>query len=537
MGTSNPKYFNGRYWQGNMTDENALAIITLLENYDSVASLKHCIKDLPKYRIMEIKHEADLYLKEHGTFKGYNPDFTANAPLGTLTDPQTIGVAFMYYAGSALLGDEVGLGKTVQVAGLMNTLRNQYRNEGKNFTFLFLTEKSIVGQIQDKLIQFTGTYVHEIPSGEAGVVRKYIEYNKDGRVCSVVGPHSLLNSPDFIHYLAQNPFDVIIFDESKGVKNQTSSLSQNAKAVFRLHDRVILLNATPIETNLREFYNQLDLLDPDYMPTVTEFNRRFTKIKKTMYGFKPDGYKNEEEFKELVKLRYLARTRASLGAEYENNQYSIVMVPLSPVQKELRKKTTLHQMVVDFPTGVKRDIPFNPETTPKLKALFHILEERVDIGMTQAVIYCRYVEAQKAIEELLKQQGYRTVILNGRTASKKRKEIADAFTNGEYDIMITNVLRGLDLDTCDTAILYTIDPNPQNMVQFEGRITRQFNVKNKAVYLLVAMGKEKKFVETELKLRVNMAMKITEAGNSMVLEAISTQKNTELFNEEDYDSI
>lgn len=537
MGVSNPRYFRGKYWQGSMSDQNASAILTLIEDYDSVTSLKHCIKDLPKFQIMDIKNSAQAHLEEHNSFKGFNPDFSKDAPLGTLTDPQTLGVAFMYYAGSTLLGDEVGLGKTVQVAGLINTLRKEFEHKNKPFTALFLTEKSIVGQIQEKLIQFTGTYIHEIPSGEAKVVQKYIEQNEGGRTCSAVGSHSLLNSPDFILYLAKNPFDVIIFDESKGVKKQSSGLSQNAKAIFRLHKRVILLNATPVETELRELYNQLDLLDPEYMPTVTEFNKRFTKTKRALYGFVPDGYKNQEEFAQLIRLRYFARTRRDLGAEYEGNEYRTILVPLSPVQKELKKKTTLHQMLMDYPPGIKRDVPFNEETTPKLKALFAVLEERINIGMTQAIIYCRYVKAQKDMCELLKEQGYRTVILNGQTADTKRKEIADAYTRGEYDIMITNVLRGLDLNTCDTAILYTIDPNPQNMVQFEGRMTREFNVKNKAVYLLVAMGNEKKFVENELKLRVNMAMAFSKTGNSMVLEAISTQNNKELFDEEEYKPI
>lgn len=537
MGTSSPKYYQGRYWQGNMSDDNASAILSLIDGYDTVTSLKHCIKDLPKFQIMDIKTSAQTYLEEHKSFKGYNPDFSQDAPLGTLTDPQTLGVAYMYYAGSTLLGDEVGLGKTVQVAGLMNTLRKEYEHKGQPFTFIFLTEKSIVGQIQEKLIQFTGTYVHEIPSGEAKVVQKYIKQNEDGRVCSAVGSHSLLNSPEFILYLAKNPFSVIIFDESKGVKKQSSGLSQNAKEVFRLHERVILLNATPVETELRELYNQLDLLDPEYMPTVTEFNKRFTKTKRAMYGFIPDGYKNEEEFAQLIRLRYYARTRRDLGANYEGNEYRTILVPLSDTQKELKKKTTLHQMLMDYPPGINRNVVYNEETTPKLKALFAVLEDRINIGMTQAIVYCRFVNAQKDMCALLQAQGYRTVILNGKTPDKKRKEIADAYTRGEYDIMITNVLRGLDLNTCDTAILYTIDPNPQNMVQFEGRMTREFDIKNKAVYLLVAMGKEKKFVETELKLRVNMAMAFSKTGNSMVLEAISTQQNKELFDEEEYESI
>ena len=89
-----------------------------------------------------------------------------------------------------------------------------------------------------------------------------------------------------------------------------------------------------------------------------------------------------------------------------------------------------------------------------------------------------------------------------------------------YDILLTNVQKGIDLDTCNTCILYTIDPNPQKMVQVEGRMTRAFDVEYKSLYLLVSMGKEKKFVEEKLKMRVDASSSFVNVGRSMVTDAI-----------------
>ena len=129
------KFFQNEFYQGSLTDEQC-------------ASLKHIIKSANYSDIESIKQAyAD----------GVKPiEITER---GTLTDAQTVGVAYMYYARRCLLGDQVGLGKTVECAGLLNVIKQDgVRN------ILFLTEKTIVPQIRDKLIKFTGEYVDMIPS-------------------------------------------------------------------------------------------------------------------------------------------------------------------------------------------------------------------------------------------------------------------------------------------------------------------------------------------------------------------------------------
>lgn len=521
--------YKGKYYLGSMDENKADAILSLTEDYSAVQSLRHVIKDAPEYLIMDMIKEAEEYEEMHGSLEGYEFSNPSAIGTGTLRDNQTVGVAFLYYAGSALLGDEVGMGKTVQIAGLHNILSSEFANKGEDFKMLFLGEKSSAGQVRNKLIQFTGKYVGLIESGEAKSVKDYIDKNRVKKYYSVVGSHSLLQSPEFITYLAKNPFDLIVIDESSILKNASSTFYVSCKEIFKFHKRIVLLNATPLETNVRDIYNQLKLLDADYMPTVGDFEKTYVTKKKTMYGWMPSGFKNEEMFKESIRLRYFAQTRAELGANYKDNLYETFLVPLSPVQKELSKKTSLHQMLVDYPSGVDYSIQFDIHTTPKLKLLLELIDTTVEKGMSQAVVYCRFLDAQEGIRRELEHKGYRVVVLNGASKTKKREEMVREFNNGYYDVMLTNVLKGIDLKTCDTAIMYTIDPNPQKMVQFEGRITREFDIQNKKVYLLVSMGREKRFVEDKLKMRVDASKSLTKTGRSMVLEAISKGENRTIY--------
>lgn len=515
----NFRLFRNKYYQGKIDDNDADNILRLVTEYDNITSLVHVIKNLPDYKIMEIKRDAESYYAQNKTMKGFNIDYTKDAPVGTLKDYQTIGVGFMFWAKSALLGDEVGLGKTVQCAGLCNLLDSAFAQKGKDFKFCFLTEKTSVGQIRDKLIQFTGKYVGMLESGEQRVVASYIKDNAEHKHYSIVGGHSLLTSAEFLTFAIKSPFDLIIIDESSILKNTSSDVFKNTKSLFKLYDRKVLLNATPLEQGVKDFYNQLDLLDSDFMPTWTDFARMFCKMEKGMYGYHIAGYKNSEIFKEAVSLRYLGRNRVGQGASYEGNKYEMQLIPLSEAQRVLMRKTTLYSMVVDYPTGVDRNIPYTPETTPKLAALLEILSN-IDVVNDKALIYCRFKECQRELIEMLSARGFRCVMLNGDTKSKERNEIIKDFNNGVYDILLTNVQKGIDLDTCNTCILYTIDPNPQKMVQVEGRMTRAFDVEYKSLYLLVSMGKEKKFVEEKLKMRVDASSSFVNVGRSMVTDAI-----------------
>jgi len=525
------KWYLGKYLQGSLNDNIASALVKLISDCDVVESLQHIIKDVPSHIVTDIINDVEAYEKANKTVKGFNKDYSSHFRVGTLRDMQTVGVAFMYYAGSALLGDEVGLGKTVQIAGLCNLLKAENNGKGKPFRFCFLTEKTSIDQIRKKMMQFTGEYVCMLESGEQSVVERYIKNYENGNRYSIVGGHSLLNSSEFLIHTAKNPFDLIIIDESSIIKNTSSDIFKNTKALFKYHDRKILLNATPLEQSAEEFYNQLDLLDNTFLPTRETFRSRYCVLKRGVFGFEIAGYKNTDEFKEAISLRYLARTRVGLGAKYEGNQYKILLIPQSPEQKRIMKKTTLYQMVNDYPTGVDKHIPFNPETTPKVAALLDILS-KIDVSTEKALVYCRYKECQNALKDILDSYDYRVSIINGESKIKDRNEIINKFLTDGYDIIITNVQKGLDLNNCDNVIMYTIDANPQKMVQFEGRMTREFDVIDKSLYMLVSMGREKKFVEETLKMRVDASSAFASTGNSMTMDALTNRTNIEVFKKE-----
>jgi ERCC4-related helicase len=205
---------------------------------------------------------------------------------------------------------------------------------------------------------------------------------------------------------------------------------------------------------------------------------------------RPTGkYKNADEFKRLVGYRYFARTRKSSGATMTDCSADVLISDLSDVQKELLRKTSMPYMVYDCPSYFYPDLIEDTENTPKMKDLLRLVSEFTDNGES-VLIYAIYREAQSAIQNLLFGYGIHCEIMNGETKIQEKNELIDRFKSGELKVLITNVQKGLNFGHCNRCIFYSYDTNPNKMVQFEGRMTREYNIRDKHVYLLISRGKE-----------------------------------------------
>lgn len=183
-------YYEGRLQGKFLTTEVCDKLENLLRlNKDRglVSDLKNIIYDLPPSDVQQIKETKS--------------NESVNLRKGTLENHQTIGVAYMYFAKRLVLGDSVGLGKTVEVCGLCNLLESTYAKRGEDFKFLYLTGKNLVEQAREELIKFTGNYV-EVVHGDNSLKTSVKNFCKNNSAYydlsnSVVATHSVLNSVDF----------------------------------------------------------------------------------------------------------------------------------------------------------------------------------------------------------------------------------------------------------------------------------------------------------------------------------------------------
>ena len=86
--------------------------------------------------------------------------------------------------------------------------------------------------------------------------------------------------------------------------------------------------------------------------------------------------------------------------------------------------------------------------------------------------------------------------------------------------MLTNVQKGLNFGTCDYCIFYSFDPNPAHMIQFEGRITREFDIVGKSIYILCSMGLEYQSLIKTVKQRTQATTEFTNTDLSVVVDIL-----------------
>ena len=491
MGKAKEVVYFGNRLRGKLLSEEICRKLEMLRQVDRdknyVADLKNIIYDLSP-------SDVDI-VKQLQTNEAIGVDIRK----GELTNLQTVGVAYMYFAKNLVLGDSVGLGKTVEVCGLCNLLEVERAKEGYEFRFLYLTSKNLLSQAQDEFIRFTANYVETL-EGYAKPINNFYNDNINYIKHSVVGAHSLINSEKFQEFLVEyerrngcSPFDLLIVDESGDIlTNSTTKTYKNAQVMREMFERVILLNATPFEKDLRMFYNQIHLVDETLLPTKSAFSKEFEIMSYAgAYPVFSGKYKNQDKFREMVGYRYLARTRKSSGAKMVDCTAEVKITPLSSEQKELLKKTSMPQMVYDCPSYFGLGVPSDEYTTPKLHALMQLItKEWADVP--SILIYSRYKEAQACIQETLSNYNIESWVLNGESSQAERENIINGFKLGLIRVLITNVQKGLNFGNCNHCIFYSYDPNPNKMVQLEGRITRSYDIINKHVVLLLSQGKELK---------------------------------------------
>lgn len=503
MSVTTPTIYNGMYL-GQMEPKIASYILDI-RGRESIPNLKHMIFDFPAELVLrsieEEKSIRDIVRDEQLDYKKY---------LGELKDYQTLGTAFMYMSPRSVIGDGVGLGKTAEVSALIN-----YLHQTKQLKrFLMAVETSALGQTQCELMRFTGLRVVALPS-EAYKLNRLIKKIDWTKVDGIVIKHSALRSDVLSKWLSLNInpdgtcrlFDTFFLDESSVIKNLTTKTAIYTKNICDICPRVHFMNATVFETNIMDIYNQMDMMNPALLPKKWRIEKEFCTFGRSSYWTKENGkpkmnfrrdltgYKNQAIFKERLKLVYFGRSKSDIGMDMPH-VHKVYEVEPSNEQSIALQKGYRYMEVLNCPSLIPDlHLETNRKTVPKLDRLCNLLE--TDFADCKVMVYCFHNEAQQAIADECRKLGRNPVILNGQSKDQERWEIQTKFNKGEYDVIITNIMKSLNLFGGDVCIFYSNSMTPSKMFQVAGRIDRNVDDKIKTYILLIYSGTDeyKHFME------------------------------------------
>ncbi len=374
--------------------------------------------------------------------------------------------------GRAILGDEVGLGKTIEACLVLK----EYLLRGLVKSVLILCSPSLVSQWHSELSSKFG-----LEFACSGPLEQPL------RIASLSWARLPAQRQAFLNH----PFDLVVVDEAHVLRKRTSSAWKLVQEIPRKF--LLLLTATPLQNDLEELYNLITLLRPGQLGTPAEFRRIFV------------------DPKDKRKPRNVAGLRELMSDVMVRNTRSSVQVPLPPrrartlrVQPEAKEQALLQQVQeLIFHAFKSNQLSRKSIQTLQLEAgsspaaLAGTLEK---LGHTQLarqaaslqlgakaeataqlvkriaepiLIFSRYRATLDGLEKLLRAQGTRVFLFHGGLSPSEREKQLEQFRVQGGALLLSEVgSEGKNLQFCRHLLNFDLPLNPLRIEQRVGRIHR-----------------------------------------------------------------
>jgi len=311
---------------------------------------------------------------------------------------QTVGTLNFLLLKYFILGDDPGLGKTIQ-ALVAYAIAKQYN---PNLQLIVFTIKSAKGQWAGEVDKFLqGISCHVLSSAYKplsggkkllGLAARKSQYEEHkGTDILITGYYPLKTEPRLLRSSRGEDL-MVVFDECQMLKNNKSKTHVGAECLIEDAKHIYGLTATPIKNRLTEFYYIYKIIMPKLMPKITHFKEQFCvevlkdipmkggnrKVKEVV------DYKNLDKFSEVIAPYFFRRSADEVGGELPEIISKKVLFDMSPSQKELYKQTVaglvsqkrIKQKYFEFKEKVEQLEVEGGEVPTKMLSTFTKLEEK-----------------------------------------------------------------------------------------------------------------------------------------------------------------
>lgn len=406
--------------------------------------------------------------------------------------------------GSGILADEVGLGKTIEAGLVIKEML--VRQTASNV--LILVPASLRTQwateLRDKFLIDT-VDENSLDSFEDGLLLMSLHKAKTKR---------------YQPRISEISWDLVVIDEAHMLKNH---LTQAYKFVYSLKRKyTLLITATPIQNDLRELYNLINIVKPGYFKSIRLFRRKYMKDR-----FTPN---NTEELRRLTSKVMVRHRRSDTLIKLPPRVVETVFVDPSPLEREfyeltlelgrrtmeaysteegehlvlllnilLKESTSSPQALLStLKTAVlpkvtaSRDVYLIEKLlqigrrlpmTAKMTRLLDIVE---DAGDEPVIVYTEYLKTLEVLESLLRRAGRSVHVFAGHMRIKDKERALERFRTEGGILLSTEVGgQGLNLQHCHRLINFDFPWNPMKLEQRIGRVHR-FGQESKVLITSIA---------------------------------------------------
>ncbi|WP_434045409.1 MULTISPECIES: DEAD/DEAH box helicase [Sorangium] len=453
------------------------------------------------------------------------------------------------FRGRALLADEVGLGKTIEALMILR----EYQLRGMVRRALVLVPPALVGQWTGELAEKAGIAART--TDDAARTADPDAFWRDEGV--VVASLALARSSKHAPLVQAASWDLVIVDEAHHVKSRTTA---SFKLVDGLHSRFLLmLTATPIETDLEELYNLVTLLKPGQFATPAAFRAQFVDPKD------PLSPKNRERLRALLAEVMVRNTRADSGLALPPRYVSTVIVDPLPEERALYERvlalvrargadagarlvaSTLLLGAGSSPAAVRGSLERMSASDRRAPALRAALAELATLAASvrasrkggalvdlarahdeQILVFTRFRDTLSDIEAVLRDAGVASAAFHGGLSAADKRAALSAFREGRARVLVSTDAggEGHNLHHCHVLVNFDLPYNPMLIEQRIGRLHRMGQREEVRVYNLCARGTAEERVLDLLDRRLHL-FELVVGEMDMVLGNMADERDLE----------
>lgn len=398
-----------------------------------------------------------------------------------LKDFQEVGVDFIYEKQYSILADTMGLGKTIEIIGLIMKIE-EYE------------WKPSVTVICPAYLQFN--WMREIrkwlPNYSVSLLNgKNLEEVEDYDIAIV--SYGLLH-----RYSGIFNRDLIACDEAHYLKNLSSIRGKHALKYIRQEkpSRLVLATGTPVTSQIKDFYSLLLMTDHNNHQLIAnklyrseyafcrEFMRsRPVKVRGRVIN-KWYGSKNEDKLKVILAERYIRRTTKQVIDLPEFNNQIIQASKLSEkMARELEQSYEEYQLNGTLLATGKKESALN-----KVKGCTEFTLDLLEQGKGPIVIFSDHPAVVQNLNKSLSSKKVKVGTIVGGDTPEEKDRIEQAFTNGELDVFaatLGSASTGFTLTAANIMIFNDFSWTPAVNDQARKRIHRISQERDCIAYWLV----------------------------------------------------
>jgi SNF2 family DNA or RNA helicase len=354
-------------------------------------------------------------------------------------------------------------------------------------------------------------------------------------------------------------WDLVIVDEAHRLKNRSTLAWQLCD---RLRSRfLLLLTATPVENDLGELYNIINLLKPGQLATPAEFKQRFVT------RGDPTAPRNTETLRGLLSEVMIRNTRSLVDIRLPPRFAHTVKVPCGQTESELYRRlqellrsrydhaadrlalATLFEEAGSSPFAVRstcEKMLARPDIDQDLSAALSdvaALAERVTVTAKadlaseilnrsraageKSVVFSRFRATLEFLGELLSGRGIPHAALHGGLSGVEKGAAVARFAEDIPILLCSEAgAEGRNLQFASTLVNFDLPWSPMRLEQRIGRLHRIGQTREVHIHNFCAAGSPEERILEVLDRRINL-FELVIGELDMVLGRIENEQDFE----------